>query len=98
MDHQEALNIVYGALDLINSLRAPEDVIVSSPEVVLAGAGGIMDSLALTTLVLSVESRVGELTGVEISLIDGGDLDAELESLRTPATLAATIVRKLGHD
>lgn len=98
MDHQQALEVVYSALDLINALRSQEDVIALAPDVVLSGEDGVLDSLALTTLILSIENRVQDLTGQEVSLIGEGDMESELEAFRTPTTLAQAILKKLGHD
>jgi hypothetical protein len=94
MQSSQALQIVYRALEMVNELRPPEDALASEPDLVLVGDEGALDSLALTTLVLAIESRVADLTGREIVLLDDADFEEQMSAFRTPATLAELIVAK----
>jgi hypothetical protein len=94
MDFERALSVVYEALAAANELRAADDAVIPGPDVVLAGDDGVLDSLGLTTLILSIESRIHDITGREVSLLQGEDFEAQLERLRTPATIAGLIVEQ----
>jgi hypothetical protein len=84
----EVLALIYGCIDDINELRLPDEVIEKRPDVLLAGEGGCLDSLALAMLILNVERQVSKLSGQEVSLLDGGELDDNLTRFATPAALA----------
>lgn len=94
MDSSRALNVVYQGLEGINSFRSSDDAISLHPEVSLAGEGGCLDSLELITLMLNIERRIGELTGDQVSLVDGIQSESDLAAFRTPSSLANLIVEK----
>lgn len=97
MHHAVALELVYGAIDAANELRAFDDQIPHSPDVKLVGDGGLLDSLGLATLLMSIEQRIEDATGQSIDLLaEVAEDDAGgFGPLETPSTLAATIVQKL---
>ena len=97
MDMQTAFDIVYHAIDLINDLRQADDQIAKTPEVVLAGEGGCLDSLALVTLILGIERRVSEITGREIALLDESNFDPQFTRFSTPSVLASLLIEKLAE-
>jgi hypothetical protein len=94
MEFQLALDVVYKGLESVNALRSPEAAVSLTPDVILAGEGGNLDSLELVTLVLAIERRVRELTGQEVSLLDGDDFEHQLPAFRNPSLLADLIVEK----
>ena len=95
MDRATALDIVYQALDVVNGLRSEAEQLAKSPDLVLAGDGGVLDSLALVTLILAVESRVSTLAGAEIGLLDDSEFGADAGGLRSPGALADLIMERL---
>ena len=95
MDFDRALSTIYAALDAVNEIRPSDDAIVPAPDLVLAGDEGVLDSLGLTTLILSVENRIYDLTGREVSLLQESDFESQLAAFRTPSTLAELIVEKM---
>ncbi len=92
----EILALVYGCIDDINELRTPDEIIEKRPDVLLAGEGGCLDSLALAMLILNLERRVASLSGKEISLLDGTELEDNLARFSTPATLADLVGEAVG--
>jgi hypothetical protein len=98
MDHAAALQLVYEGIDVANDLRRADDQIPKAPDVKLVGADGRLDSLALATLLLAVERKVEEATGIGVYLLDDseGDQDSQLQRLATPDTLAGLILEKIG--
>lgn len=87
----EVLALIYGCIDDINELRMPEDAVDKRPDVVLVGEGGCLDSLALTMLILNVERQASRISGKEISLLDGRELEDNLARFTTPAALAELV-------
>lgn len=98
MDHAAALQLVYESIDVANDLRRADDQIPKAPDVHLVGADGRLDSLALATLLLAIERKVEEATGVSLYLLDDTESDQETQvnRLATPDTLAGLILEKLG--
>ena len=95
MDPQHCLPLVYDALRRVNELRVPEQRVPEEPDVVLVGDEGLLDSLALTTLILALENRLREKTGNDISLMQEADFDALAEQFKTPRAIAELIAGKL---
>ena len=92
----EILALVYGCIDDINDLRSPDEAIAKRPDVLLAGEGGCLDSLALTMLILNIERQASRISGKEISLLDGRELDDNLARFSTPAALAELVGEAVG--
>ena len=87
----EILALIYGCIDDVNELRLPEEAIDKQPNVVLIGEGGCLDSLALMMLILNLERRASSISGREISLLDGRELEDNLARFATPAALAELV-------
>lgn len=92
MDNTTALEIVFEAIDVVNGLRLEDEQVPRDPEVILVGPGGALDSLALVTLILSVETGVKEATGVDIVMWDNVEFGDNLERIRTPEAIAKTVI------
>jgi hypothetical protein len=87
----ELLALIYGCIDDINDLRLPDDAIEKRPDVILVGEGGCLDSLALTLLILNIERQASKISGKEVSLLDGRELDDNLVRFSPPAALAELV-------
>ena len=87
----EVLALIYGCIDDINELRLPEEAIDKRPDVVLVGEGACLDSLALTMLILNVERQASKISGKDVSLLDGRELEDNLARFTTPAALAELV-------
>ena len=61
---------VYRAIDEINELRPPEKQIPKAAETVIFSRSGPLDSLGLLNFIVSLESAVEDLLGVELILSD----------------------------
>ena len=92
MDNTTALEIVFQAIDVVNGLRLEDEQLPRDPEVILVGPDGALDSLALATLILSVETGVQEEAGVDIVILDNIEFGDDLERIRTPEAIAKMIV------
>jgi acyl carrier protein len=93
MEFDQALSLLYSALQTVNELRPPDDAIAQDPDIVLVGDDGVLDSLGITTLILSLENRLRD-AGRDVALLEGDDFESEMSRFRTPATIARLIVNK----
>ncbi|MDB5440370.1 MAG: hypothetical protein JWM33_2797 [Caulobacteraceae bacterium] len=97
MDKAEALNLVYGSLEGVNAMRSPDQLIPMQKDVILAGDEGALDSLALATLILSLESRLRSMTGKDIPLMQDLDMEMAAQDFATPERIAELLIEKIGN-
>ena len=84
---------IMDAIDEINERYPEEKRLSKSVDTVLTGESGKLDSLGLVSFIVSVEERIQNDLGVNISLADEmGNVDGVL---RTPETLAEHIANEL---
>lgn len=92
MDFDGALRVVYQGIDLVNGQRPAAEKIPKSPDIVLTGEAGLLDSLGLVTLVLAIERTVNESAGVELDLAGNDAFSGDDGEAQTPASIARLIV------
>lgn len=95
MNSQQALDVVFDAIDVVNSQRADADQIPKRADVVLVGDGGALDSLGFVTLILAIERRVADITGIEIELLDGEGYAAESFGARTAVSFREMVLERI---
>jgi acyl carrier protein len=84
---------IMDAIDEINERYPEEKRLSKSVDTVLTVQSGKLDSLGLVNFVVSVEERIQNDLGINISLADEiGKIDG---ALRTPETLAEHIANEL---
>jgi acyl carrier protein len=74
MDRSEVLNIIYEALDLVLDGKKYE----LDESFVLFGNGAIIDSLDLVSVIVDVESEIGDIADKAIALTDDRALSQEV--------------------
>ena len=70
MDHERALRIVYEAIDVVNQQLPAARRLRKSPNTVIIGAGGALDSLGVVNFVITLEDKVAEAIGTTVQLLD----------------------------
>ena len=91
-------DIIYPAMNDLKA-GAPElDALPLSLDTTLLGSGALLDSLALVTLVVSIEERLADTTGFTIALANERALSRRASPFRTVATLAAYIQELLDEQ
>ena len=84
---------IMDAIDEINERYPEEKRLSKSLDTALTGESGRLDSLGLVIFIVSVEERIQNDLGINISLADEiGEIDG---ALRTPETLAEYIANEL---
>jgi hypothetical protein len=61
---------------------------------VLVGAKGLLDSMAITILIVTLENLLREKTGQEVPILQETDFEALTEQFRTPRVIAELIAGK----
>lgn len=94
---ENLLQLVYAAIDDVNSQGAKGTLLEKSPESpLLAGKGGV-DSLTFVNLVVALEEQVQIATGKSITLVDENSMGLEERPFRTVGSLAAYVEQVLAR-
>lgn len=70
IEHTEALRIVYDTIDVMNRQLPAARRLLKSPDTVIVGADGLLDSLGIVNFVITLEEKVGEAVGAIVQLLD----------------------------
>lgn len=81
-------------LNTQGDLQLPENLY---PDTMLFGPGGILDSMALVTLVVAVEQAIEDRFGVTVSLADAKAMSQKHSPFRTIGSLTAYAGGLLGE-
>ena len=70
MQHEQALQIVYDAIDAVNPQLPQARRLAKSPDTIIVGPSGSLDSLGIINLVIALEERASEVLGASVQLLD----------------------------
>jgi len=80
-------------------LENNDPVIETTADTIIFGDGGILDSLGLVSLIVKLEEIIDDYTGQDIQIVDEDALlNSDNNPLKTPASLAGLIMRKLNEE
>ena len=98
MSNQERiLHAIYQAVDEINEQLPQGKKLEKSPESVLFGMSGKLDSLGLVSLIVAVEQNIEEAFGTAVTLADERALSQKNSPFKSIATLSAYVSQLLNH-
>ncbi|MGH8068516.1 MAG: hypothetical protein ACRERE_25430 [Candidatus Entotheonellia bacterium] len=83
----DILDLVYRVIDTTNRHLPPGKAIVKSPDAILFGESGNLDSLGLVNLIVNLEDEVHTSLGVPILLADERAMSQKKSPFRTVASL-----------
>jgi len=86
MDHEQALRLVYETIDIVNQQLPASKRLHKSPNTVIIGPGGALDSLGVVTFVITLEDKVGEAVGASVQLLER-DMLGDSSPLQTVGAL-----------
>ena len=90
---------INNAVDEINEQQSKEKSLAKSPDTVLFGRAGKLDSLGLVSLIVAVEQHIQAEFGSDVTLADERALSQKNSPFQTIATLTEYISRLLDeHD
>jgi len=87
----QVLELIYAAVRDQNEVDSGENQIEQSPDTVLFGTGGKLDSLMFISLIVAIEDVVQEKFDVALSLADERALTQTPQVFRTLGSLASHI-------
>lgn len=96
---EQVLEVIYASIDDLNEQASSENKLMKSPETVLFGRNGKLDSLGLVNLIVDIEQRVDIEMGIEITLADERAMSQESSPFKTIGSLAdyiLTLINEIG--
>lgn len=94
LNMDSVLGILYGCIDEVNRQLPTDAQVIKSETTVIVGHGGVLDSLAIIMLLVSIEDAVNASFGVQCSLIDETNLLDPNGPYHTIGNLSKWIVAK----
>lgn len=92
---EKILELLYACIDTANRMQPSAAKLSKTPDTVLVGDSGVLDSLALISLLVDLEDALRTNLGVECSLIED-DLLADAQGpYRSIATLVELIAARV---
>lgn len=96
-DKQAITNSIYAVIDETNGDLPPGQQLEKSPETILFGAKGRLDSMGLVNFIVGVEQRIEEDFQKPVSLTDEKAMSQRNSPFRTVGTLVDYIAELLGN-
>lgn len=94
---KDIVNIIYRSIDEVNQLQPPNKRVLKSMESVLLGEKSALDSLGFINFVVTLEQKIQEEFGVQISLTEDEEFTRINSSYRTVDTFAQFLQFKLSQ-
>lgn len=86
---------ICAAIRDFNRQLAPDARLAESPDTILIGEGGQLDSLGLINLLVMLEDALGERFGGRVVLLDENIMTSDSGPLRSVGTLASHVASQL---
>ena len=81
---EELIGVIYESLDEVNEQLPSDQRIQKSPDTILVGRAGGLDSLGFVNFIALVEEKCAHKYGITVSLMEGSSSeDAALENVRS---------------
>jgi hypothetical protein len=87
MERDQALRLVYDAIDVVNRQLPSSRRLAKSPETIIVGPSGSLDSLGLINFVITLEERASDVLDAPVELLDSTALLEDDSPFRTVGTL-----------
>jgi acyl carrier protein len=95
---EDALSLVYAAIDEVNEQSGDGVLIVKQPETRLLGSDQSVDSLTFVNLVVAIEEQIQQTRGVSVVLVDEDSMGMQEHPFRTVESLAKYVERVLSKQ
>lgn len=70
MQENQILQVVYDALDQVNRTLDPDHAVPKSPDTILIGEGGQLDSLGFVNLAVAIEENLSRFGGGSTNVVE----------------------------
>ena len=77
LSKENILHTIFGAVDEVNKMLAEEGRLKKSPNTLLSGDRGSLDSLGLINFIVEVEGRIQKDFGLELNLVEASKAPEE---------------------
>lgn len=94
LDPNALMFVIRQCVQELNKQLTAAERLGDSPETILAGEGGKLDSLSLITLLVAIEEAVGKNFAIKLSVLDEEMLGADDGPYRTLGSLARWIAER----
>ena len=88
---EKIIQALFAAIDELNEIRSPEQRLEKSPELILFGEGGRLDSIGLVTFLVSAERNLADALGRPVTLADERAMSQKNSPFRSINSLAEYI-------
>ena len=89
--NEKVMTAIFNAIDEVNQIAEPEQILKKAQETVLFGEGSQLDSLGLVSLIVATEQQVQEAFGKSIVLADERAMSQKRSPFRTVSSLSEYI-------
>ena len=93
VDQARIFEWLYAAVDEVNRQLRKAQRIDKSPDTLLTGEGGVLDSLGMLNLLVAIERRIEQHSGLIVTLADEESLSQDPSPFRSLSSLAEHIQR-----
>jgi acyl carrier protein len=97
-NQEQITQIIYEVIDETNAELPAEKRLEKSPETVLLGSHGKLDSLGVVHLIVAVEDRLRDDLGVSVTLADERAMSQNNSPFRSVSSLSAYIAQLMESD
>lgn len=94
--HHQIPIIIFKVIDELNMLSPPEAQLNKSPTTILLGEGGVLDSLGIINLIVSVEEKLMSDLGLNLILLDEESLSSPEGPYKTIDSFERYICSRIG--
>jgi len=95
MEIESIVDVIYQCVDEVNLQQAEDNQIAKELETALFGEDSGIDSLALINLIMGLEQRIFDATGIEVILMGSDEVTADNGPLQSVAHMAAFVKEEL---
>ena len=93
MPYERAIALVYDAIDVVNPQLPAGRRLQKTPETIIVGVGGALDSLGVVTFVLALEEKAAS-AGTSVTLLHE-DMLVEDSPLRTVESVSRYLAERM---
>ncbi len=93
---QQIVDTIFRAIDELNMLLPSHMQLTKQSSTILLGEGGVLDSLGLINLIVSVEDKMQSELGVQVIILDEDSLANPKGPYQTIDGLASWILSRIG--
>ena len=91
----DILQSIYDTVEEVNRQLPNEQQLQRSPDTIIVGDGGVLDSLGVISFLVALEDRLSRETGNAITLLDEEIISESDGSLKTIGHIEQFIISKL---